>query len=434
MEKRDYIEQVSEQIRCKRALPGILDELDAHISDQKADYLSSGMSEKEAELSAIREMGDPVVVGAELDAIHRPRMPWKTIIIIGVISIASFILQTMIWPSSLRQMLFCLVGYGIMIAVCYIDYTKIAKWSKELLLLFSFFTFCSELFFNPMVNGSHQFLYIPFLGSMNLSQLILLTIPLYCAVLYQYKGTKRKGIIMGIIWTIPPILCAWYMPNLITAAALFVMCMVCLSIAIKRQWFQVSTRISLCVIWSSVAAIPMLGLYFFGETYQKARITALYNGEASYHVMAIRETLSNSLLVGGNQTGKEIVGQWPDSGSDLFSYVSIYYGLAVAIIAIGIIVSLFVYMLQKSIRQTSQLGMLISSGCCVVFLVQIMIWLTGNLGLLLIDGYCPFLTYGGTGTITTFVLLGIILCIFRNKNVFPANVVIKKKIRKKEFL
>lgn len=170
------------------------------------------------------------------------------------------------------------------------------------------------------------------------------------------------------------------------------------------------------------------------SSFQKARITALFNGEASYRVMAIRETLSNSLLAGGNQTGKEIIGQWPDSGSDLFSYVSIYYGLAVAIIAIGIIVSLFVYMLQKSIRQTSQLGMLISSGCCVVFLVQIMIWLTGNLGLLPIDGYCPFLTYGGTGTITTFVLLGIILCIFRNKNVFPANVVIKKKIRKKEFL
>lgn len=435
IEKRNYIEKVSEQVRCKRALPEILNELDAHISDQKADYMASGMSEKEAELAAIREMGDPVAVGVEFDEIHRPRMPWKMIMIIGVISLAGFILQAMLWPSFPKQIGILLVGFGLMIGVCYIDYTKIAKWSKELLLLSSFFILCSELFFNPMVNGSRKFFYIPLVGSINLQLVIFLTIPLYCAVLYQYKGTKRKGIIMGVIWTIPPLLCVKYMSSLITIYTLFVMCMVCLSIAVKRQWFEVSSKISLCVIWGIVAVIPILGViytYIWGEAYQIERFGAAHTGVSPYQVMAIRETVSNSLLVGGNQIGKDLVGKLGDPESYLFSYVSAYYGLAAAIIAIGIVALLILYMLQKSVKQRSQLGMLMSSGCCVVFLVQILFWMISNLGILPIDGYCPFLSYGGTGTITTFVLMGIVLCVFRNKNVYPANVVIEKKTRRKE--
>lgn len=126
IEKRNYIEKVSEQVRCKRALPEILNELDAHISDQKADYMASGMSEKEAELAAIREMGDPVAVGVEFDEIHRPRMPWKMIMIIGVISLAGFILQAMLWPSFPKQIGILLGNWNR----CLTDFVYAAKISK----------------------------------------------------------------------------------------------------------------------------------------------------------------------------------------------------------------------------------------------------------------------------------------------------------------
>ena len=65
MDKKKYIQTVTEQIRCKRALPLVTKELEGHIEDQKSDYMKAGMNAEEAEESAVLEMGDPVEVGVE---------------------------------------------------------------------------------------------------------------------------------------------------------------------------------------------------------------------------------------------------------------------------------------------------------------------------------------------------------------------------------
>ena len=68
MEK--YLQAVLEQIRCKKVHPYIREELMGHIQDQIEDNRKSGMSEKEAEEAAVRDMGDPVEIGVEFDRIH----------------------------------------------------------------------------------------------------------------------------------------------------------------------------------------------------------------------------------------------------------------------------------------------------------------------------------------------------------------------------
>ena len=39
LDKKKYIQTVTEQIRCKRALPLVTKELEGHIEDQKSDYM-----------------------------------------------------------------------------------------------------------------------------------------------------------------------------------------------------------------------------------------------------------------------------------------------------------------------------------------------------------------------------------------------------------
>ena len=90
MERRDYLELLTSQIRCKKMCPVIAREVEDHIEDQKQAFLEEGMTEAEAEKSAVREMGDveemgdPVEVGVEMDQIHRPKMPWKAILVIAL--------------------------------------------------------------------------------------------------------------------------------------------------------------------------------------------------------------------------------------------------------------------------------------------------------------------------------------------------------------
>ena len=52
MDKKKYIQTVTEQIRCKRALPLVTKELEGHIEDQKSDYMKAGMNVEEAEEAA----------------------------------------------------------------------------------------------------------------------------------------------------------------------------------------------------------------------------------------------------------------------------------------------------------------------------------------------------------------------------------------------
>ena len=54
MDRRNYLEILSEQIRCKRALPLVTGELEVHIEEQKADFMTEGMTEREAEEAAVR--------------------------------------------------------------------------------------------------------------------------------------------------------------------------------------------------------------------------------------------------------------------------------------------------------------------------------------------------------------------------------------------
>ena len=77
MEIEEYLEIVSGQIRSKRARIMAVKEIEDHIKDQAGAYEEEGMKQETAMEEAVRQMGDPVTTGVELDRIHRPKMDWK---------------------------------------------------------------------------------------------------------------------------------------------------------------------------------------------------------------------------------------------------------------------------------------------------------------------------------------------------------------------
>ena len=58
MERRDYLELMTGQIRCKKMCPVIVREVEDHIEDQKQAFMAEGMKEEEAEKAAVEEMGE----------------------------------------------------------------------------------------------------------------------------------------------------------------------------------------------------------------------------------------------------------------------------------------------------------------------------------------------------------------------------------------
>lgn len=74
MNMEDYIDTLKGQIRDKNAKSFVANEIRSHIEEQADVYENGGLSRDDALEKAVKDMGDPVSVGINLDKIHRPHM------------------------------------------------------------------------------------------------------------------------------------------------------------------------------------------------------------------------------------------------------------------------------------------------------------------------------------------------------------------------
>ena len=89
----DYLSRVARQIRVTRIRGPLIAELRDHMLLQKADYLSEGLSEAEAERRTSEDMGDALLVGGALDAAHRPKSQWRGLGLAALIMLLGLGLQ-----------------------------------------------------------------------------------------------------------------------------------------------------------------------------------------------------------------------------------------------------------------------------------------------------------------------------------------------------
>ena len=282
MRREEYLYTLTEQIRCKMARGTIEQEINDHIEDQKAEFLSEGMSQTEAEEAAVREMGDPVEVGLEMDRIHRPTMAWGMIALIVGLSLAGYLLRSVMYQTVLgieqsagkTEDLFwvgtslswhtplelpaLLLGLVLMIGICYMDYTRIAVYAKPILIAYQVLLFIGLQVAGAQVNGSKRYIIIGNIG-LNLIDLLWLTIPLFAAVLYSYRGQGYRGILKAILWMIIP---SYFLfirsQSLIAAMILELVYCVVLAAAVYKGWFQVCKKAVLTGIGAVVVLIPVL--------------------------------------------------------------------------------------------------------------------------------------------------------------------------------
>ena len=76
MDRRQYCDTVTGQLRCRWEAPAVRQELYDHIQDHQAALMAEGMGREEAEEAAVAAMGDPEELGKALDALHSP-WPWR---------------------------------------------------------------------------------------------------------------------------------------------------------------------------------------------------------------------------------------------------------------------------------------------------------------------------------------------------------------------
>lgn len=420
----EYLKTLLEQIRCKKARNVVEEEIRGHLEEQIEEYQMAGMDPKEAEKAAVLDMGDPVQTGISLDGIHRPRISWKLVFFAGVISLLSILIQITAGISQdpggglaggLHHGLYVFAGFMLMIIVYRIDYSFLGRNVLRVTLGFFLTLLILRSLVMP-VNGSYAWIFIGG-ARISLKALLYLWPPLYGALLYKYYGQRYKGILKAFLWTLFPVWYACAFPDISLAIFLFLTSMILLSLAVFHGWFQVKKGRTLAGVWGGVILLPALGLIWgvafhgFAE-YQLARLNAYLSGKSNTASM-----LADSRWLGKGRAAELIMD--PGYNSDyILRSLSAYYGILAAFLAAALVLGLILAAIKTAGKGKNRLGRMIGFASGLSLLLPAGTNILVNLGLFpAVNTFLPFLSKGNSCLLVSYVLLGLILSIYRYKDI-----------------
>ena len=438
-----YLEKLLSQIRCKKARPYIAEEIRDHIECQIADNLSEGMSYEEAEKNAVTDMGDPVEVGISLDRIHKPKIAWKLLVIVGILSLLGILIQQSIlrqpgfqeletWRQEVYRyttegFVSCIViGFLLMCVIYFLDYTLIAKYSRfigVLILILGGLRLTS--FFGVDINGVGDWVGFG-MFRVSITSLMMFYVPIYGAILYKYRDGGFMALCKALLWLILPVFITFRIPSLGVAVIMMISMLMELTVAIWKGWFQLPVKKTIIVLGLFLAGLPVLllaAMYAFHmlAVYQEARIRSYFTASGdAYYMTSMLHKFNENISFWGN-SGNDVLEGLPEfNKAYVFSYILNSYGKSAGIVVVVLLAALVVFMFGTSVRQKNELGTVMGFGCGMIILLNVLLNLAGIFGWIpLTTTFLPFLSVGRDNILLSYALVGIILSIYRYKDVYP---------------
>ncbi len=425
--KEDYLEEIKTQIRCKKAKSMIIEEVENHIEDQKNAYLSAGMEESIAMEKALVQMGDPIAVGKQLDKIHRPRMEWYLFLVVMGLSILGILIQISLnqvadaagipFFDYRKHILYLLVGIIVMFFAYFIDYTVLGRYPKLIWMLL----LLGILLYGPIaprINGSCPYLYA----------YAMLFLPVFGGILYAYRKCGYFGILKCLFFSFFTVI---IVRGFVVKASIYIgillSCLLMLSLAVWKNWFHTSKAKSLLLIWGWIF-VPVLAVIFRGKlllrSYQLSRLQKMFailrnpgQFDQGYRMNVARQIILHAEVFGDSLHAEG--GYKTVLHSDyILTFVIGKYGLAAGILVISLFILFIGRMIYIALKQKNALGRYVGFGCVLVYAIQGVVYILANLSVgLFAQVNLPFISYSGASLIVNFVVLGIILSIFRNSNI-----------------
>ncbi|EPY06789.1 hypothetical protein PAALTS15_12947 [Paenibacillus alvei TS-15] len=188
-----FVGQVLSHVKAKQMHSEIQAELLDHLLNETESGMDYGMDEAASEKQAVRNMGDPSVVAAQFNQVHRPKAPWKlwisVLVWIAICVVGLFAVQAGnpqdLYRLSTEGYAWRLVPGGVAFLFAFwVGYQKLQKgavWLYSLTLLLSILT----IFLSLSINGQ-SFLSI---GTISINMLYISPF-LVLIALYSMSGDK----------------------------------------------------------------------------------------------------------------------------------------------------------------------------------------------------------------------------------------------------
>lgn len=432
-----YLEAVREQIRWKRARPVLVRELSQHLEDQRDAFVQEGKSPEEAERLAVRDMGDPVTVGTELDAVHRPRPQWGLLGLTLALAVIGAVLRVTffqiggdyhyIFTYALKKVLLSLgLGTAAMLATYFLDVSRLVRHARA-------------LYFGGLAVSLLPMVFLSSRYSTYCSYCTTLAAALsplaYALWLYSFRGKGWKGFLLTILGGGVLALSSGYWFSLAGSFLLLFSGLILTLYAAGRDWFGVGRRKGT----GAVLAVTFGGLAFllfngYLDSFQLRLLIALRPELEREHrgymgwmlnlfwedVPPLRSAVGEAAM--SVNAGARVFGGGMEMRPIDFSHDFLPASMAVAwgwvplALLLAALAVLLLWLLIKGLRQSYLPGRFVVLAIVLTLGLQTLFSAALNFGFVLFRASLP-LVVGNFQTVADMALIGLALSVFRGDSV-----------------
>ncbi|WP_442600350.1 FtsW/RodA/SpoVE family cell cycle protein [Neobacillus sp. D3-1R] len=418
---QDFLNEVTQQIKSKEAKKFVADELKHHINEAQKTWTEKGLTDLEAEAKSIEQMGSPTKLGIQMNKLHRPKVDWWMVTLLGVVLLLGFLplvaldqngyLGTPIFMQN--KVIIVILGALVAVGIMFIDYRK---WQKRGWVFYGIgvsILLAIRFLPNQIING------IPRIDIGPLTIENLMAVPFFMLAWASFFNHARFKIWQFIVLFIFPVLLFLAIPSVTSVYIYTIM------VGIMLYWSQFSRKTVISLLGVGIGSVLLMGIFLWNylKEYQKVRWLSFlkpedYSDTSGYLYLRIEEFLSKAGWFGA--TGrKEFI---PDAHTDfVFVTFTYYYGwlLAAALVLVLALFALRIVLVTYNIKDSY--GKLLLVGAVALYLAQLATNVAMILGIFPLVGISlPFMSYGIMPTLLNAVLIGVVLSVYRRKDLLVA--------------
>ncbi|EAV9872089.1 FtsW/RodA/SpoVE family cell cycle protein [Listeria monocytogenes] len=402
----EYLGKVIAKVKSKQAHSMIKKELNNHLEELSRSFQKRGLSLEDADKKAMQEMGDPSAVGKNMNQLHKPRMDWLLIALFILLAGIGFLplMSDVVSPNSFfikKQIVWLALAILALIGFLFFDYRKLKN------LWMYFYAAALILFFTPFLVG------ISLTGGGRWVSLggIMIDSPAISLFLFflawagiftkvtDFKGWKKLVMLLILFWA--PVI-SYTMINRLVFSIIYFLCVLVMSIFYYRR--------------NQFAIKVALGNLLVGIIFISTMILKFSSSYLSDNLISVKAILSQAGWFGKGLHNNLTI---PEAHTDfVFPFLVYSFGW---VFGIFLCLLLLVFILRISLNafKTKDLfGRLLTIGGAVLFTVPAFWNILMGLGIVPIMVVpLPFISYGGSMLLVYAALLGLILNVYRRKDI-----------------
>ncbi len=317
-----------------------------------------------------------------------------------------------------RQLLWCLIGVPVTVAVASRDYRAWRPWIRPFTVVALLLAVVVVTPVGIVEGGARRWLGF---GPLRFqpAELLKLAIPLFGAdVLARRWGVIRTGDLQALLVPLVPMLVVVAVlvmaePDLETAALLVAIGVAMLYVAgLPTRW----------VLGTGVIGLVLGGIGIAAADFRAGRFAAWLDPMADASVYGYQTLQGYYALGSGGWLGTGLGGgrgKWlylPNAHTDfIFAIIGEELGLLGALLVLLLYVVIAVVGMRIAAQAPDSFGRLLATGLVVGILLQAAINMGSVVGLLPVTGVTlPFVSFGGTSLVVTMISAGLLLSIARH--------------------